>query len=87
MIEINVTGNDDKQYIYESPDLGETVYRREFGSIERELIGKTENSNLFTYTAFREIRELSETNTSLKKALDNLLLIYYTVKDDRQDST
>ena len=86
MIEIKVTDNDDKKYIYESPDLGDTVYRREFGSMERELIQKPE-TNLFTYTAFREIRELSETNISLKKALDNLLLIYYTIKDDRKDST
>jgi hypothetical protein len=86
VIEIKVTYNDDKKYIYESPDLGDTVYRREFGSMERELIQKPE-TNLFTYTAFREIRELSETNISLKKALDNLLLIYYTIKDDRKDST
>ena len=27
-----------KQYIYESPDGGETVYRRESGSSERELV-------------------------------------------------
>lgn len=86
MIEIKVTDNDDKRYIYESPDLGDTVYRREFGTTERELIQMPE-TNLFTYTAFREIRELAETNISLKKALDNLLLIYYTVKDDRKDST
>ena len=86
MIEIKVTNNDDKTYIYESPDLGDTVYRRPFGTMERELIQKPE-TNLFTYTAFREIRELSETNISVKKALDNLLLIYYTVKDDRKNST
>jgi hypothetical protein len=86
VIEIKVTDNDDKRYIYESPDLGDTVYRREFDTTERELIQMPE-TNLFTYTAFREIRELAETNISLKKALDNLLLIYYTVKDDRKDST
>lgn len=86
MIEIKVTDNNEKQYIYESPDLGDTVYRREFGTSERELIHKPE-TNLFTYTAFREIRELSESNKSVKKALDNLLLIYYTVKDDRKNST
>jgi len=86
VIEIKVTNNDDKTYIYESPDLGDTVYRRPFGTMERELIQKPE-TNLFTYTAFREIRELSETNISVKKALDNLLLIYYTVKDDRKNST
>lgn len=27
-----------KKYIYESPDKGKTVYRREFGKVERELI-------------------------------------------------
>lgn len=27
-----------KKYIYESPDKGKTVYRREFGKNERELI-------------------------------------------------
>ena len=27
----------DKKYIYESPDKGKTVYRREFGKVEREL--------------------------------------------------
>ena len=26
-----------KEYIYESPDKGETVYRREFGKVDREL--------------------------------------------------
>jgi len=31
-------GVDMKKYIYESPDKGKTVYRREFGKVERELI-------------------------------------------------
>jgi len=31
-----------KKYIYESPNKGKTVYRREFGKTERE---KIENSN------------------------------------------
>ena len=26
------------KYIYESPDKGKTVYRREFGKLDRELI-------------------------------------------------
>ncbi len=30
----------EKDYIYESPDGGETIYRREFGSDEREEIKK-----------------------------------------------
>jgi hypothetical protein len=34
----NVLDNVMKKYIYESPDKGKTVYRREFGKVERELI-------------------------------------------------
>lgn len=76
---------DDENYIYESPDNGTTIYRRHTGTIERELI-RREPNNLFTYTAFKEIKELSETNISIKKALDNLLLIYYTIKDGKDTS-
>ena len=32
------------KYIYESPDKGKTVYRREFGKLDRELVKEnTEN--------------------------------------------
>jgi hypothetical protein len=30
--------SEEKKYIYESPDKGKTVYRREFGKLERELV-------------------------------------------------
>ena len=30
--------DDDRVWIYESPDKGVTVYRREFGKTERELV-------------------------------------------------
>ena len=76
---------DDENYIYESPDKGNTIYRRHNETMERELI-RRESNDLFTHTAFREIRELSTTNKSIKKALDNLLLIYYTIKDDENTS-
>ena len=68
-------------YIYESPDNGNTVYRRKIGEDERELYIQKE-PDLFTYADLKEIQELSKTNTALKKALDNLLVIYYTIKDD-----
>lgn len=36
----------EKKYIYESPDKGKTIYRREFGKLEKELIKETkENEN------------------------------------------
>jgi hypothetical protein len=69
------------EYIYESPDGGNTVYRRKHGQDERELYIQKE-PDLFTYADIREIQELSKTNSSIKKALDNLLVIYYTIKDD-----
>ena len=69
-------------FIFESPDNGKKVYRRIAGGSERELISSTDD-DLFTYLAYNDIKKLSETNASIKKALDNLLLIYYTIKDDK----
>jgi len=71
------------EYIYESPDKGETVYRRKHGETERELYIQKE-PDLFTYADMREIKELSKNNPALKKALDNLLVIYYTIKDGKE---
>jgi len=72
-------------FIFESPDGGKTVFKRTSGSIERELIS-TAGADLFSYAAWFEIKKLSETNTSIKIALDHLLLIYYTIKDDKDSS-
>lgn len=72
-----------QKYIYESPDNGNTVYRRRIGELERELYIEKE-PDLFTYAEMREIKELAKTNTAIKKALDNLLVIYYTIKDDKK---
>ena len=69
------------EYIYESPDNGNTVYRRKIGEDQRELYIQKE-PDLFTYADLKEIQEFSKTSTALKKALDNLLVIYYTIKDE-----
>jgi hypothetical protein len=73
------------EYIYESPDNGLTVFRRRINSTERELVIERE-PDLFSYADFQDMKELSKTNTSLKKALDNLTIIYYTIKDDKSTS-
>lgn len=71
-----------KEYIYESPDDGKTVYRREVGGITREMLSSpSKPDDLFRYAEFVQIIDLSYKNPALKKALDNLLIIYYTVKD------
>jgi len=77
--------NDEIGYIYESPDSGDTVYRRHINEVDRELVKGTD-INLFSYAAFKEMQKIAETNIALKKALDNLLLIYYTIKDDKNTS-
>ena len=71
------------EYVYESPDNGNTVFRRLIGSNDRELIIQKE-PNLFDYATFQEIQEMSKTSKSLKKALDNVALIYYTIKDGKE---
>ena len=77
-----VTGNDnDYEWIYESPDSGKTVYRRQLGNSYKNLISEKEQT-LFNYAEFVRMIELSEKNPALKKALENLRLIYYTVRDE-----
>lgn len=36
--ECMITKKENTKYIYESPDKGKTVYKREFGKLEKELI-------------------------------------------------
>ena len=39
-VAVEMAEKDDKKYIYESPDGGNTIYRREFGKDDREKIEK-----------------------------------------------
>ena len=44
------------KYIYESPDNGDTVYRRKHGQYDRELYIQKE-PDLFSYADLKEIQE------------------------------
>lgn len=73
-------------YIYESPDDGKTVYAREHGSNERRLVGYKYDCNLKKQQeTLLEIIKLSEENPALKKALENLFLVYNLVKDETKN--
>ena len=72
---------EDSTYIYESPDGGKSVYRREIGGVTRELLTSESPNDLFRYAEFVKIVDMSYEHPALKKALDNMLLIYYTIKD------
>lgn len=72
--------NQDK-IVYESPDGGETVYKRKFGDSERELHSVSEKKrNLIDEIResqlWGEIHRAAKTNPALQKALDRAILIY-----------
>jgi hypothetical protein len=75
---------DSDKFIFESPNGGRTVFKRLPQHTEREIV--QDLPDLFTYLEFNEIKRLAETNASVKIALDHLLLIYYTIKDDKDPS-
>ena len=78
MVKIEV---DDGEWIYESPDGGKTIYRRRPQNYYKELVSE-QDQTLFNYAEFVRMIELSEKNPALKKALENLQLIYYTIRDE-----
>jgi hypothetical protein len=67
--------------IYESPDGGETIYVREPGSTQRQLHIQSPRAislkeQLAEDKLWGEIRRAAKTNTALKHALDEAVLIY-----------
>jgi hypothetical protein len=69
------------KYVYESPDGGETVYRRKFGTPERELYSvsqkKQDQAQLEKeWSIWKDILSTSQNNLALKQALDQARIIY-----------
>jgi hypothetical protein len=76
-----------KQYIYESPDQGQTVYRREFGLSQRELHSISEEKRKWDLRLEREmlwskIIEASKTDTVLKDLVDQVE-VYFRLKHEK----
>ena len=82
------------KYVYESPDGGKTIRRREFGSSESTVL--RENDDLYKAEAARaarihraaqliEIMQCAETNPTLKDALEQLEMLYLLIKDEDTD--
>jgi len=81
---INLPVNDG--YVYESPDGGDTIYRRLPGERERELYYespkvKSLHEKIIEDKMWGEIRRLSKTNPALKDAVDKVITVYNLVKD------
>lgn len=80
----------DTKYIYESPDGGKTVYAREFGTNEKRIVGYTydkleSDKKTDQLALWKNILETAENNEALKKALDNAILIYKLVKEEKEE--
>jgi hypothetical protein len=68
-------------YIYESPDGGDTVYRRKFGQIDRELHyqspGKQElEKSYHRFMKWQKILQATKTNPALSDAVEKAEMIY-----------
>jgi hypothetical protein len=67
--------------IYETPDGGETVYVRKAGESHRELHSQSEEKRdllekIKEDKLWGEIRRAAKTNPTLKRALDEAVMIY-----------
>jgi len=80
------------KYVYESPDSGETVYRRAIGQIERELHSVSEEKKTLLdqikeSKLWGDIHREALTNPSLQQALDRVKVIYYLSKNNGNSKT
>jgi len=78
--------------VYESPDGGETIYARAFGSTEKKLHSMSERARDLLEEAeqtmlWQEIRAAAKTNPSLQKALERAILIYKLSGNHEQNNT
>jgi hypothetical protein len=70
-----------KTYIYESPDGGDTVYRRMVGSLDREMIREgPSRKKMLRNQLWRDIFESAESDPILQDMLDRVE-IYHRLKD------
>ena len=68
-------------YIYESPDGGDTVYRRMVGSVDREMIREGPlRKKMLRNQLWRDIFESAESDPILQDMLDRVE-IYHSLKD------
>jgi hypothetical protein len=80
-----------RRVIFESPDGGNTIYKRTFDSLTRELhqedpeVIKQQELAIRSQRMMRIIR-LAETNPTLRDALEKLETLYALVKDHEENN-
>ena len=75
-------------YVYESPDGGNTIYRRLPGTSQRDLV--KENTTLIAQLRedqlWGQIRRMARTDAALQDILERAI-IYYNLKRDHSNKT
>jgi hypothetical protein len=72
-------------YVYESPDGGDTVYRRKTGSVSRELHSTSEKKKdlieeLREQSLWGQIYRAAKTDPALQEMLDRIV-VYHQLKN------
>ena len=76
-----VVSNITEPYIYESPDGGDTVYRRRSGSVDREMIQEGPlRKKMLRSQLWRDIFQSAESDEALARMIENIE-IYYHLKN------
>ena len=76
-------------YIYERD--GDTVFRREAGQVEREVVGYDHRTSdgrplidhIREDKLWGEIRRTAKTNTTLQAELDRVIMLYHLINEDK----
>ena len=72
---------DSTVYVYESPDRGDTVYRRRAGTNQRELVREGPlRQKMLRSQLWRDIFEAAETDPVLKEMIEKVE-VYHRLKD------
>ena len=69
-------------YIYESPDVGDTVYARELGKTERIMIGQNTRAKSLMDAIqedklWGDIRRMADTDPAMAELLERAKVYYY----------
>ena len=78
-------------YIYERN--GDTVFRREFGAAEREVVGydhrtsdgRPLHEHIMEDKLWGDIRRAAKTNTALQDAIDRVIMLYHLINEDKSN--
>jgi hypothetical protein len=78
----------DPKWIYESPDRGDTIYRRLPGTTQRDLIqdnrtrdGRPLIEHIREDQLWGEIRRMARTDEGLRELMERVIVHYHLIKD------